>query len=689
MTFWDRLAYWNFQHRIRARALKIGFLYLVLMLAGATAAHADGGSVGMPFIGLPANITDSHGISITQYATLPLDRGDGWTLNKSVVSFIVDIIWAGHIYYIAWLLMILKLLLGFEWITWLAAPVAIFAAGLQNLVNTMGLATLSTITAGVIGAWQIARGRFASGIGDWFVGAVILVLVTGFLSAPVALLTGPDGFLTKSKQWGGELSLAITSDPSCYGEKAALAQAHGEQAPGCPATDAPADQVLTQTVMAQITDSFVREPAIILVFGKSLSAECTTVYDTKIKERSPLDTGETTVRNAVGDCDKDAKAYVESPFPNKVIDTMVVAGGSFALNLLAWGMAIFAILCAVQVLMSAMALPLKGVVAIAGPFRASFYRSLFVVLIGCALLVGATVLLAAWMSGISTVLRLTTALGLRTQMLLVDLLVIVFIIWIFRLKKKANAKGQKLADKLAELTKAKPAPVKENRLNRAWENHGSPFMKRAAKEALLAGLRYRGRSRRPAPAGWFPGAGPLTDLGEKRTPAASRRGLRGQSPRQLGPGSAGNSGAGTPVGPRPGGPTTGAGQQVPEVPQQAALSAGTKAKALGAGAGNSSKSSKVLDTIATVGRVIPHPIAQGASKAATAASTAQQGTRLISSTTRIHKDADGKARTDRVLHGVVVDPPAFSRPQGAGPQRSARTAQLAARLSQHAPVKAH
>ncbi|MFK4298140.1 hypothetical protein ABH924_003301 [Arthrobacter sp. GAS37] len=664
---WDRLAHWNSRHCFAARTGKGLLLWFALIVAGAAAAHADTGGQVTAFIGLPTNIRDSHGISIAQYATLPLDRGDAWTWQKGIISLITDIIWAGHIYYISWFLAILKMLLAFEWVGWLATPVQGFATNLQNLTNQLGIVPLAILVAGIFGSVMIMRGRLAQGISEWFAAGLIAVLVTTVLANPVASITGPDGFLTKAKTWGGELSLAITNDPTCS-RNAGLNAAQGIQAATCPSTSIPADQVLTDTVMTQISDVFVRLPAITLTFGKPLSAECSAIFDTKIKERNPLDVGETAVRNAVGDCDKDAKFFVESPFPNKVLNAFIVSTGTIALNLIGWGMAIFALWNGFSALWNALTSTVKGVFAIVGPMRMSFWRAFVNIGVALGLLVLSTVFLAAWMKLITFVMVVTSPLGLQTQMLFVDLMVLLFIIWLIVMKRRANKAGEKLAQKLAKLTGADPTPVGPGLLSRAWDQ-GKPLMKDIARDAIRDRRRNAKKNNpdaRPGPS-YSPPHSPLVDLGEKGTGFPLRNALGPSVRKQLttGPGNPGTPG---PTPPSPTGP-----KGLPAGPTPAGTTAGKKGEKVG----------QMLDIAATAAQFIPHPAAQAAGKIIKTTRTIQQGAKMLQSPNRIRKDPTGKAVVDRPLEGIIIDPPSST----SAPTRTARAESLAARLASRTASK--
>lgn len=651
--------FWLYQHPAVRRTCSVLFLWAVLIHAGATAAFAADGTGQSSGLFMPTTgIHDTHGIPIEKYMTLPLDRGDVWTPQKMWVTSILDTLWVGHIFYIALLFAMVKFLLAFEWIDFIATPLNAIAVSFQALVTQVYWIPFALMVTAFVAGIYMLRGKFSSGLIECVVAVVIAIAATGVLANPVATITGPDGFLNKAKIWGGEISVAITTDqPPCL-------PGGNCRRPETDTTMSP-DKVLAENVIAQLMDTYVRVPAQTVTFGHVLTGNCDTVFDKNFADRNPVNVSETNVRDRVGECDKDAKEYVQSPVITKVGVMANIQAGSFFMTILILGLSLYIISSVFSSLWNGLKAMFGSLWAILpATSRTGLWRSIIGMYTGSVMIIAALVLLAGYLKVLVYISAVMSRFGIVLQMSFVNIAVLIFLIALWRMHRRAKKAGESLAQRLGKLgigsadEKPRSQPIKKI-IDRA-----EPWVRDAWRDARLAKKLNKGSQPQPQSGmPWGPGGqGTFTDLGEK-VPGRPALGSRVIPALTAGPGP-GPAGGPPALPPGPGGGD-------------------------GSGSGGNgsfaAKTAAGLDLISTASQFIPHPAAKAIGTAAKIGSAAARTKAALEAPSgqpakgsrRIAVDSRGNGTVTRPLEGTIID----ASPTPAAP-RSIRSAELSAKLAQ-------
>lgn len=449
---------WVRRHPRWSVVIALGIWFIVAEAGGTVLiAQADNGTISsLPWLS-PLSAKDSGGVDLLHYATLPLDRGDAWTWDKSFISSIVDPLWVFHLAAVSWVLWLFQFLLSFQWVDWLATPIGAIATFISGIVSQIGWLPLALAAVAVICGAFIMGGKVAKGVIEIAISVAASVLAVTLLANPVAALTGPNGALPWVESWGGTLAASIASDnPSLSVNDPS-------------STDA--SKALSDTLIAQLMDIWVRYPAQEVAFGHTLTGDCSTVFSDAMKKVNPIDRGDTSVRDAVHNCDPAAWDYVTNPGFGQVATVFIIQMGADILMLL--GLAFSLVLMMSVGYALGQALKLTGVVYAAvapGVARGAFWKSL-IGMYTAVLSVGFSVVMLSGFLRIITAIMTSAAgasLPIVAQMLIVDLVVIVLIISMFVLRHQAKKAGETLAQRLSRIgfgsksPERRPSPVMQS-----------------------------------------------------------------------------------------------------------------------------------------------------------------------------------------------------------------------------------
>jgi hypothetical protein len=437
-----RFARWARKHPRRSVMLGLLLTWLILSVAGATSAYAAGdGDITLPWLP-PSTITDSHGVSLTHYAILPLDRGDTWTLGKTFIANVIDPLWAINIAALGWLLWMFQFLLSFQWVGWISTPLGNIADLVQGFVSQIGWIPFALMVAGGIGGLVMLSGRYAKGAVEIAISVMCSVLAVGMLANPVTALTGDHGALHWAESWGGNLASSVVQSSDTP-----------VQPTGDPDTSDATD-VISTAITGQLMDIFVRRPAQVIAFGHELTGDCDKTFTTQMEAASPIDSGSNSVRNAVGGCDSAAGTYVTHPNFGQVFTTGAIMGGSGVLLLLGLGFALVLLMAVFYSLFQA--LKLMGAVYLAvapGVAREALWKSLIGMYVGAFSVGMSVVILAAYLKILTDVLSSASSagVGIFAQTLIIDMVVITLLVTLFVARHRAKKAGETLAARLARL----------------------------------------------------------------------------------------------------------------------------------------------------------------------------------------------------------------------------------------------
>lgn len=421
-------------------ALVIGFVLgdAFVICFGNTYAYADNSDSSplAPF--LPGgSLHDSAGVSVAAYAQLPIDRGDAFTYQKSIISMVVDFIWSGHLGFVAWMLAFLNWLLSFQWVSWIATPFTSLGDFAHTYLSGIAWVPFALMITAVVAGFSLFAGKWAGGLSEMFISVVCAVLATGLLANPVASLTNAGGALDTARSYGSEVAASVVQDGN---------------AKGAPVTTFNSDDILSESVTTELIDIFVRAPAETIAFGHTLSEQCSSIFENEMKTSSPIATSASnTVRDAVGQCDPEAQKYVSNPNPGEIFTAGVISTGGFTLFMLSMAIALLLLVTIVFCLLEALKLTWNIYLGILPVNRQPLWKSLMGVLMGLVSIVFVVVVLAAYLKLLVAVLNASSGLGVFMQMAFVDIFVVVLMFLLWRVRHAAKRAGNTMAEQLSKL----------------------------------------------------------------------------------------------------------------------------------------------------------------------------------------------------------------------------------------------
>lgn len=423
---------WTRRHPRWARVLAFVLIDALIVLGGNTYAYAaDGNAPLAPF--LPGGgIHDSSGIPLSSYTILPLDRGDMFSWQKSLISSLVDPIWAGHLGAVGWMIWFLNWILTFEWVDWISTPVNDTATILESILGQLNWIPFALTIAAAAGGIAMLAGRKATGAVELLISAICAVLAVGLLANPVAALTASGGALDAAQKYGGEVAVLVVSDKG-------------------QSWNPNSDDILSEAVTTQLVDLFIRSPAETVAFGHALTGACKTAFTKAMKSSSPAVTGDSTVRDRVSECDPDAKNYVENPNFGSVFTVLIVSSGGITLFIFAMFLALILMISVAFFLIAAIKVMVNIYLGILPINRYPLWSSLADVATGLVSIVVMTVIVALYLKVLVSILWSTSELGVVNQMMFINLIVLILLILLWRVRAAAQKGGRTMAEQLAKL----------------------------------------------------------------------------------------------------------------------------------------------------------------------------------------------------------------------------------------------
>ena len=308
------------RHPRTALALKVMGLYLILAAVTDPVVHADegkenngGGDAFTMFLDT-SNLKDKEGIEINRYSTLPLDRGDAFTYNKTIIGNILDFMWGVHYRIVSLSLAILHYVLSFEWLDWLLSPFMFIGAQVAPLMERMHIHPLIlTLAAAVFSVAFFMMRRRGAALAELSIILGIVSLISGSaLANPTAQLRnhkGPDGtqqtgWLLNSTTWASD----VASEIYLHDKKRQQVEASGM---GQGLTNQKPQDIITRSLVSVL----VREPYQLVAFGQNLDGKCKTDFNNMVREKDYKDVASNERRDAItgsSGC-SDTKKWVDNP----------------------------------------------------------------------------------------------------------------------------------------------------------------------------------------------------------------------------------------------------------------------------------------------------------------------------------------------------------------------------------------
>lgn len=325
------------RHPRTALALKVMGLYLILAAVTDPVVHADegkengGGGDAFTLFLDTSNLKDKEGIEINRYSTLPLDRGDAFTYNKTIIGNILDFMWGVHYRIVSLSLAILHYVLSFEWLDWLLSPFMFIGAQVAPLMERMNIQPLIlTLAAAVFSIAFFMMRRRGAALAELSIILGIVSLISGSaLANPTAQLRdhkGPDGtqqtgWLLNSTTWASD----VASEIYLHDKKQQQIEASGM---GQGLTNQKPQDIITRSLVSTL----VREPYQLVAFGQNLDGKCKTDFNNMVREKDYTDTSSNERRDAITSSSgcSDTKKWVDNPDLYRAGDLLSYTLGALA-----------------------------------------------------------------------------------------------------------------------------------------------------------------------------------------------------------------------------------------------------------------------------------------------------------------------------------------------------------------------
>ena len=422
-----------------ARMVMAFFLAVTILMSLSVGAHAD--DAGLPDENQLGGVQDSHGVPAEKYKMLPFDRGGMDNFSKLVIGVYVDLVWPGLTESLNFVMWFFKWLLSFQWVGIITVPIEGFATTIQNLFGGLNFIPFALALTGLVYGFAMAKGRYSHGAINLVTTALVASLLTGVLANPASTVLGPNSWLQQAINGGGQVAVAIATDGK------------NQSATGLSAQD-----VIDESFNQQLTDIFLREPAMYVSFGKKLTGECEAVFDAKMKAVKPGDTGDNSVRDAVAACDPAAKFFIEHPSGQ----LNILGGVILSIVLLLIMAAVLGIVLIATVAYLGFRvlklIPSGYMALLPGEERGGFWQDLAAVAASLAMVAASLSVLVLYLRFVIDIMNALDGLG-RNKFILLGFLYIGGAVLMFVLRKRLHQAANKAAAKMSGFmgTKGKAA----------------------------------------------------------------------------------------------------------------------------------------------------------------------------------------------------------------------------------------
>lgn len=255
----------------------------IVNISAAMAADGGGSAASTFFLDLTGQ-TDSHGIGVWQYTTLPLDYGQATTPGRMVRGVVLRMVWLVYTLGLFAVLAMVKFILDFTWLEWLLSPVILLTDTIRNIFSQVGIMSLGLAISALVIAIGFLRGKKAAAIVEF----VAVVIIFGIASAPA--IANPKQLFEGSGSW--------IQNSRDYGVEAGNLTTAKDGSPG----------VTGNPISAGLIDQTLRRPTQYVAFGSLLSGDCAAKFDKKMMEGSDAEG----VRKEITGCSPEAKKANET-----------------------------------------------------------------------------------------------------------------------------------------------------------------------------------------------------------------------------------------------------------------------------------------------------------------------------------------------------------------------------------------
>ena len=378
----------------------------------------DGASVGQTIPSLAwIQLSDGKEISVWNYELAINFKTDFFDVGAAVSAMFTEFLWRGYLGCTVLAIWFLDWVISFDWLTVIIAPLTAVGDALREIIAKFGLAPAFLMLAGLVGAVFILRGKIARGVYEMLMACFIVALSVTTFANPMEIVAGPDGWIYQARDNTLELVAAM-----------------GDQSQ--------ADQ---KAITAELITTFVRQPVQLISFGQILDGtSCESVYDEAVS-KGPHGY-ESTVRDAVKDCNESAGKYAETPNGGMVASAVIQSPAGLMVLLMAVLIGGTVMLALVTAVLAAMKTIVNLVLAVLpGGARRPLAHSFAEVFISIAVFVFAMFFLGVYLMVIQSVFRAHD--GQPSKAFVIMLIVMVLgIIAFLRYRKSLQAATNRLTE---------------------------------------------------------------------------------------------------------------------------------------------------------------------------------------------------------------------------------------------------
>lgn len=501
-----RLQLWRIRHP--RLFLIIGVLIALYVLGWVLTPFANATGDGQPSPNVPGDsLMSSEGIRASHYASLFIDHG--WLLSpeKKFTASIMDFFWTMHVGVVTSGIDLIVWTLSFEWVDIIAVPMGSIASTVETLISRIGIVPFALFCSGAYVAMMVIRGKYAKAVSEYITAAIVATLALGLLASPITWITSSGGPLDTAKEWGANLSAAIT-----LGD-------------GNLKIEASSQEILGASVAAPLVDVLLARPAEYLSFGKSLTGDCRASYLELVKNLDPVGPDIDKVRTTTGSCDAEAKAFSDSSAGWRLIPLVETLIGSLWIWVFGFCAVIVFFIAVLITLFSGLLTTWRSALAVF-PYtdRSRLLVALGGIFAGFLFIVTSQILLAGGFKMLDLGIKQMETLGwvyqlhLRVISVTGTILVIALIVLFVTLRKRAKRLAERAAKALEDIgASQKSQPLS---MTPAW---ASDALKHLTTMKMLSPKKPFDQAARPAPAiDAPPTPGPLPHFEATPVPKASR-----------------------------------------------------------------------------------------------------------------------------------------------------------------------
>lgn len=204
---------------------------------------------GSTVYGLPTeDLEDSHGVPVSRYTNLPFDEGGVTSPVRAGRYMIASLLWTLYSFPVIAMIVMTDWILSFGWLEWIAAPVTALISAIDSVLSGMGIVVVGALVAALVVAIGILRGRMGRSMGELGIVIVMFGVIATSIASPDEWITGDDGWINQSADFGSGIADEMTSG-----------EGGGDETSG--------DSI----VSGELIDMVLREPMLSMSFGSNLA----------------------------------------------------------------------------------------------------------------------------------------------------------------------------------------------------------------------------------------------------------------------------------------------------------------------------------------------------------------------------------------------------------------------------------